>query len=182
MMRPRLALLSVLVAALLGGCASYAGRGLQDGVSTTGDVQALMGPPTLRWPEADGGEQLAYVRGPAGFHTIMVRIDRNGILVSRENALAPKQFAKLRAGMTKDEVLRLLGPPDPLRTVYFAARDELVWDWRWCDDYAEPARFYVLFDGTSGTLRTSMSQPESLAYGLLSRDYCNRTLYGLPAD
>lgn len=181
-MRTRLALLSIIAAGLLGGCASYAGRGLQAGVSTTDDVQALMGPPTLRWSDADGGEQLAYVRGPAGFHTIMVRTDRSGILISRENALAPKQFAKLRPGMTQDEVLRLLGPPDPLRTVYFAARDELVWDWRWCDDYAEPARFYVLFDGTSGTLRTTMSQPESMAYGLRSREYCNRHTIGLPAD
>jgi hypothetical protein len=181
-MQTRLAILPVIIAGLLAGCASYAGRGLRDGVSTTGDVQALMGTPTLRWPEPDGGEQLAYVRGPAGFHTIMIRSDRNGIVISRENALAPKQFAKLRAGMTQDEVLRLLGPPDPLRTVYFAARDELVWDWRWCDDYAEPARFYVLFDGSSGTLRTTMSQPESMAYGLRSRTYCNRHLDDLPPD
>ena len=181
-MRTFLAPLFVIAAGLLAGCASYAGRGLQPGVSTTEDVQALMGPPTLRWSEAEGGEQLAYVRGPAGFHTIMIRTDRNGTMISRENALAPKQFAKLRAGMTKEEVLRVLGPPDPLRTVYFAARDELVWDWRWCDDYAEPARFYVLFDGTSGTLRTTMSQSESMAYGLRSREYCNRNTFGLPPD
>ena len=181
-MRARLAILYAVAAGLIAGCASYAGRGLQAGVSTTNDVEALMGPPTLRWSDPDGGEQLAYVRGPAGFHTIMIRTGRNGIVISRENALAPKQFAKLRAGLTKDEVLRVLGPPDPLRTVYFAARDELVWDWRWCDDYAEPARFYVLFDGTSGTLRTTMSQSESMAYGLRSRAYCSRRLDGLPPD
>lgn len=175
--------LAPLTAALvLAACASYGGSGLVAGKSSVADVQALMGTPTLRWSDPDGGEQLAYVRGPAGYHTIMIRTDRHGIVVSRENVLSPKHFAKLRAGMSKEEVLRALGPPDPLRTVYFAARDELVWDWRWCDDYAEPARFYVLFDGTSGTLRTTMSQPESIAYGLLAREYCNRRLVGLDSD
>ena len=35
-----------------------------------------MGAPAMRWREADGGERLAYPRGPAGFHTYMVETDK----------------------------------------------------------------------------------------------------------
>jgi hypothetical protein len=62
--------------------------------------------------------------------------------------------------MTKDEVLRVLGPPDYSRSVYFKARDELVWDWRFCQLSGNAARFLVLFDGASGTVRSTMNQTE----------------------
>ena len=135
-----------------------------------------MGAPAMRWREADGGERLAYPRGPAGFHTYMVETDKNGVFKRLENVLEPKHFARLREGMTQDEVLRVIGPPQAHWTVYFAARDELVWEWRYCDDFAEPARFNVLFDNTSGKLRTTMSRSESTAlpFGRDRREWCGR--------
>ena len=168
--------LALLVFALLGGCASYDGRGLQPGVSRLDDIQRIMGEPALRWREADGGERLAYPRGPAGFHTFMLLLDKNGLLVSQDNVLQPKHFARLREGMTQDQVLRIIGPPYAPWTVYFEARNELVWEWRYCDDWSEPARFNVLFDQSQGTLRTTMSRPESTAlpFPRDRREWCSR--------
>jgi hypothetical protein len=170
-------IISLLLALFLIGCASYSGRGLQPGISSQVDIENAMGVPAIRWREADGGERLAYPRGPSGFHTYMVETDKNGVFKRQENVLEPKHFARLREDMTQDEVLRVIGPPQAHWTVYFAARDELVWEWRYCDDFAEPARFNVLFDNTtSGKLRTTMSRPESTAlpFGRDRREWCSR--------
>jgi hypothetical protein len=166
----------LLLALLISGCASYNGRGLQPGISNIEDIQRSMGEPALRWRETSGDERLAYPRGPAGFHTFMVETDKNGVMLSLENVLEPKHFARLREGMSQDEVLRIIGPSQAHWTVYFEARDELVWEWRYCDDYAEPARFDVLFNNTSGKLRTTMSRPESTAlpFGRDRREWCSR--------
>ena len=67
----------------------------------------------------------------------------------------------VRAGMSKEDVLRALGPSDTRLTVYFKARDELVWEWRYCDEWNEAARFDVLFDGSKEVVRSTMSRTES---------------------
>lgn len=155
----RLAALATL--GLLSACASYDGRGLRPGVAGVDDVERLMGPPALRWRAADGSQRLAYPRGPSGFHTFMAHIAADGRLLRIENVLDSKGFAAIHAGMREDDVLRALGPSDPAATAYFAARDERVWGWRYCDDWNEAAVFYVLFDATAGTVRSTLSLSES---------------------
>lgn len=150
----------LLSAVLLAGCASFSGSGLKPGEARLDDVQALMGQPAMRWQDADGSVQLAYPRGPFGFHTFMVMLGPNGRLQSIANVLEEESFARIRAGMTKEQVLRVLGPPDYSLSVYFKARDELVWDWRYCHIFGSPAHFFVLFDGTSGAVRSTMTQAE----------------------
>jgi hypothetical protein len=152
--------IALLTSLLLAACASYSGSGLKPGEARLDDVQALMGTPAMRWQDADGSVQLAYPRGPAGFDTFMVSLGSDGRLQSITSVLEPAGFARIRPGMTKDEVLRVLGPPDYSRTVYFKARDELVWDWRFRSAFAEPSRFLVLFDNTLGTVRSTMIQVE----------------------
>ena len=56
---------------LLAACAGYSGSNLKPGLSTLPEVVASMGEPALRWKDPDGGEQLAYPRGPAGTQTFM---------------------------------------------------------------------------------------------------------------
>ncbi len=119
-----------------------------------------MGPPAMRWLDADGSVQLAYPRGPAGLHSFMVKLGPDGRLQSIENVLNQAGFARISPGMSKEQVLRVLGPPDDSRTVYFKARDELVWDWRFCASNLNTARFLVLFDATAGTVRSSMALSE----------------------
>lgn len=163
----------LLAASLLAGCAAYDGFGLQPG-SRIEDAEQLMGVPAMRWTEADGGQTLVYPRGPMGYHTFFLRSDAMGYLVSRENVLDMRHFARIQAGMTTDDVLRTLGPPVPAWTVYFKARDELVWEWRYCDDWSEPARFNVYFDGTTGLVRSTGSLTESQRFSIWGREWCSR--------
>ncbi len=58
-------------------------------------------------------------------------------------------------------MLRILGPSYPSGTAYYKSRDELVWEWRYCDEWNEAARFDVLFDGSKETVRKTMSLTES---------------------
>ena len=146
---------------LLGGCAAYDGFALQSGAVRVEEVERVMGQPAIRWNEADGGQTLAYPRGPMGFHTYFVRSDALGNVLGRENVLDTRHFSRIQAGMTPDEVVRQLGPSVAEWTVYFKARDELVWEWRYCDDWNEPARFNVLFDGTAMRVRSTLASSES---------------------
>lgn len=149
---------------LLAGCASYDGRGLRPGESRGEDVIALMGEPALRWQDADGARQFAYPRGPAGFHTYMVWLAPDGRLRTVENVLDQVHLAQVRPGMSKEQVLRTLGPPDERLNAYFPARDELAWDWRFIEGFQSPMRMIVLFDATAGTVRSTMIQPEQSAF------------------
>ena len=160
MLRKALLLVSSMIVA---ACASYEGRGLKVGGASLEDVQATMGQPAMQWQDPDGSRQLAYPRGPAGFHTFMVRLSPHGKLLSIENVLDERHLADVRAGMSKEEVLRVLGPSNERMTVYFPARDELVWDWRYRAVFGEPMRMMVLFDATSGKVRSTMVQREQFA-------------------
>ncbi|MBE0612286.1 MAG: hypothetical protein IH604_01335 [Burkholderiales bacterium] len=145
---------------LLGGCASYSGSALKPGESRLEQVELLMGQPAQRWQDADGSMQLAYPRGPMGFHTFMARIAPDGRLQSIANVLDEENFKHIRAGMSRDEVLRRIGPPDESRSAYFKARDELAWEWRFREVYGNPAHFVVLFDASKGSVRSTMILPE----------------------
>ncbi len=158
--RCRAFVLPLLATALLSACASYSGRDLVPGVATQADVVAQMGAPAMQWEDADGGRQLAYPRGPEGPHTFMVFIAPDGHVRRIENVLSERHFAGISAGMTEAEVLRIIGPSQPQWTAFFAARDELVREWRYCDGGNVMAKFDVLFDGTSLRVRTTFSRPD----------------------
>ena len=150
--------IAALSAFILVACASYGGTGLKPGDSRLEDVLRIMGNPAMRWQDPDGAQQLAY---PRGLHTFMVQIGSDGRMHSIENVMDMKTFARIRPAMTENEVLRILGPSLPSATAYFKARDELVWEWRYCDDWNEPASFDVLFDGSKKIVRSTLSLTES---------------------
>jgi len=161
----RLRLTALLLPLLLGACAghfaAYSGTGLQAGVATREDVEAVMGNAVLRWQDADGSLQLAFPRGPLGLQTYMAYFGPDGRLQQIVNVLSSPHFASIRPGEDDQQrILRRLGPPNPQWTVYFEARDELVWEWRICDDWNRIARFNVLFDGHSGRVRSTLQQQE----------------------
>jgi len=166
--------LALAALALLAACAGYDGRGLQPGVASVDDVIAVMGAPAMRWQDADGSQQLAYPRGPSGVHTYMVKIAPDGRLIRIDNVLQASRFARITPGQDNQEsILRLLGPPEPSWTLYFKARDELVWEWAFCDDWSRRARFGVLFDASTGLVRSTYQQPDQIgARG--GAPYCGR--------
>lgn len=91
----------------------------------------------------------------------MVRLDSDGRLRSIENVLDLRHLDLVRPGMSKDDVLRILGPSDEKLAVHFPARDELAWDWRFIEGFDAPMRMIVLFDATTGIVRSTQYQRES---------------------
>jgi hypothetical protein len=155
----------LLAALLLSACAGYSGSGLQAGVATLPEVIATMGMPALSWQDPDGSEQLTYPRGPAGTQTFMVFIAPDGRLQRIEGVLDMVHFARIEAGKSdRESVLRLLGPSVAQWTDYFKARDELVWEWRFCDSWNQLARFDVLFDATTGIVRSTYQRPDLMGW------------------
>jgi len=150
--------ITILSALLLVACASYSGRGLKPGEAQLEDVLGVMGNPAMRWQNTDGSLQLAY---PRGIHTFMVQIATDGKLQRIENVMNMKTFAQVRPDMTKEQVLSILGPSEPSGSAYYKTRDELVWEWRYCDEWNERARFEVLFDGRKETVRSTLSLTDS---------------------
>lgn len=146
-------------ALLIAGCAGYSGSNLKPGVSTLPEVVASMGEPAMVWKNPDGSEQLAYPRGPAGTQTYMAYVGPDGKLQRIENVLDTAHFAKIQAGMSKDEVLRVLGPPGPLWTQTYSRSNTLAWSWLFCDSASLQEFFDVMFDATTGTVRTTEQRP-----------------------
>lgn len=153
-------LLSLTAALALAGCASYSGRGLQPGSATLADVLKVMGTPARQWRDADGSQQLAYPRGPSGYHTFMVHLGPDGRLQRIENVLDTPFFALIRPGMDDEQVTRILGPSQPFWTTVTPARRERVREWRYCDDWNAASRFDVLFDTDSGRVRSTQTWRE----------------------
>lgn len=164
MLRRITTLLAFLLALLGAGCASYSGSGLKPGIASLDDVIRVMGQPAMQWTAPDTSTQLSYPRGPLGFNSYMVYVGADGKLSRIENVMHEKTFTRIIPGMQKDEVLRVLGPFEPGWTVYYKARDELAWEWRYCDAWNQAARFDVLFDNTRGTVRSTLSRREECGW------------------
>ncbi|WP_319243551.1 hypothetical protein [uncultured Propionivibrio sp.] len=153
--------LAAVCLAGLSACSFHSLGNLKPGTSSVSDVLATFGPPAMRWVNTDGSMQLAYPGGPAGFTTHMVFVAPDGVIERVEQVLDQAHFSQIESGKSSQEdVLRLLGPSFPAWTVYFEARDELVWEWRYCDAWWKAAKFDVLFDGTTGLVRSTYSLPD----------------------
>ena len=141
----RLAALALcLTLAVLAGCASYSGHGLAPGVATEAEVRATMGAPAAEFAREDGGRTLAYPRGPLGTQTYMADLGRDGRLVAIRPVLGDDSFWRIQPGMTRDDVLRMIGPPG--QTMAFSLSDTYAWDYRYVDTWGYLAIFSVTFD------------------------------------
>jgi outer membrane protein assembly factor BamE (lipoprotein component of BamABCDE complex) len=131
---------------------------LHPGESTESDVRNVMGQPDTVWDEADGGRTLEYPKGPEGPRTWMFAIDRDGRLAGYTQVLTDENFARVRVGMSHQQVRRMLGRPRSV--VQFGRKNEEVWDWLYLQNNA--TRFFnVHFDNGSG-LVTATSSSERL--------------------
>ena len=158
----------LIILLFLTGCASYGGYGLKPGEARLSDVLETMGKPGMRWDDPDGSVQLAYPRGPMGTQTFMVFIAPDGRLLRIEQVLTTEHFARIENGKSsKEDVLRLIGPSQPAWTTYFERRNELVWEWRYADGGGQAYRLDVMFDATTGIVRSTFKRSEQLERGLL---------------
>lgn len=124
-------LLTVL-AILLGGCASYDGKGLVPGQSTGADAEALMGKPTERVTSGDGDTILFYSRQPLGRQIHAVRVAPDGRVRSVQQTLTEMNLRNAVPGTTtRAQVREIFGPP--YQTTYFPRQQREVWTYTMYD-------------------------------------------------
>ncbi len=132
---------------------------LAKGVSSESDVRMIMGQPEIVWEEVDGSRMLEYPKGPEGMRTWLFTIDQFGKLKEYRQLLTAENFARIQAGMSKEEVRHTLGKPGSV--VQFKRKNEEVWDWRYLDG-TSPKRFNVHFDIGSGKVTQTSASEEHL--------------------
>lgn len=112
---------AAFLAALLVGCAP--------GGTPRDEVLRIMGPPTAIYTMPDGHQRLEYSRQPAGRQTFMVDLDAAGRMAHWENVLDENHFNAIPNGLTRDEVLRLIGPPT-FTAIYHRPEPGFTWNYR----------------------------------------------------
>jgi len=149
----RAALLALAV--VPAACANFSAISPGDSALT---VEARVGAPGTVWKSTDGYEVWEYPLGPYGVQTFMITIGPDQAVREVQQVLREEYFSRVHAGMSRDEVRRLLGKPRDIW--YFPARDEEVWFWRYFE--VNYRVFNVLFDRTAGTVRTTLRLDEIL--------------------
>ena len=118
----------LLAAVLLAGCQAYAPTRFLPGTSAD-QVRQGMGPPTATYPLPDGGVRYEYARGPYGKHTYMVDFDSASTLRRQQQVLTENNFALIREGMHRDEVLFAIGHPSDEKRLGWQNR--MLWSYRY---------------------------------------------------
>jgi len=143
------AVLVLFPALFAAGCANFAA--IEPGASAQ-QIEALAGAPANVWKNADGSEVWEYPRGPFGVETYMVTLGPDRAVREVRQVLSEETISKLQAGMSREEVRRLVGSP---RYVGFSNRtDEEIWSWRYRAWKVRTMDLYVQFDRPTGRLKT----------------------------
>jgi hypothetical protein len=117
---------------------------LKPGISTATEVKRAMGEPTFEWKEPDGALIWEFPRGPSGSVTYMVEMRPDGVLKEIRQVLKEEYFAKIRPGLSKDEVRRLIGKP--AETMTFPLKKDEVWTRKFEQGRGEYWQFHAHFD------------------------------------
>ncbi len=147
--------LSGLIATVLSACDTDKLSKLKPGSTRADEVRRLMGPPTLEWVDADGSRVWEYPRTPEGIVNYMLVIGPDNVLREVRQVLTDENFARVKPGMTTDEVRYLLGRPAHER--YFSRQQETVWDWKTRVEPGMTWYFNVHFNNDGVVSKTSSS-------------------------
>lgn len=152
-MRIFTALLAFL-ATLTGGCGERPDLQLRlkPGVSTGFEVREAMGQPSMEWKNPDGSTTWEFTRMPAGKKNYMATVGADNILREFVQVVNEENFAKVRAGMTRDELRRLLGKPTS--TMRLPLKPEDVWSWAYDDVFPREMYFDVSLDNDGKVIST----------------------------
>jgi hypothetical protein len=123
-------LLACVAPFALAACAtSYSPKGLAPGTTEAAAVQE-MGAPTGQSALPDGGKRLEFARGPFGKQTYMLNFDAQGRMLRWEQVLTEANFAKIKPGMDKTEVVAMIGRPSDISGYGFHEMRE-AWSYRY---------------------------------------------------
>jgi outer membrane protein assembly factor BamE (lipoprotein component of BamABCDE complex) len=137
-------LFALLLAALVvAGCDRQKIAELEEGVATEADVRQRFGQPAAVYDEPGGARTFEYPRQPEGRRNYMITIGADGRMSALRQVLTPPNFEKVRPGMSREEVRRILG--QPARRQAYELQAQEAWDWRWLDA-GRNAGFVVTFD------------------------------------
>ena len=151
--------LAALATAILPACDVVNLPAIKPGITSATEVRARLGKPGFEFTNADGSVTWEYSRQPSGTHCYMITIGSNQIVQKMEQVLNDANYAKVRDGMTRDEVRRLFGTPAS-KTV-FTNLGEDIWEWRIEGmPPMEETYFMVHFDLASGGVRKTSRRVE----------------------
>ena len=151
-----------LFALLLGllGCDQKRISELQAGVSTEADVRTLFGQPKNIWDGPGGSRIFEYNRQPEGARNYMITIGSDGRMTALNQVLTPENFAKVKPGMSMEDVRRLLG--EPMKKTTYPLKGDTQYEWRWLDGANTLMIFNATMDRDLRVTNTgSMRDPES---------------------
>jgi len=138
------AAVGTLILLTLAACDPQRISELEEGVSTEADVLERFGAPEVIWNGPGGERTFEYNRQPAGQQNYMISIGPDGRMTALRQVLNPATFAKVRPGMTMEDVHHLLGKP--MKVTPYALKREVAWDWR----YQQPPNTSMVFTVWSG--------------------------------
>ncbi len=149
--------LTVGLSAVLGGlvlaaCDPQRIEQLEEGVATEADVRAQFGEPAATYRDDDGSMTLEFPRQPEGHRNYMITLGADGKMSALRQVLKPEEFAKLRPGLDKLQVRRLLGRP--ASTQPLPLKQQETWEWRYLGAGNEALLFFVNFDADGRVLDT----------------------------
>ena len=116
-----------LFSTLLVACSSAPLMSLKTGDSEARAIKLAGEPPHAIYENADGSRQLEFSNQPDQLQTFMVTLAPNGSVRRVEQVLSSEQLARVKAGMSADAVLRLLGTPVTAKGRTFDA--DTIWLW-----------------------------------------------------
>lgn len=135
---------------------------LEEGVATEADVRREFGEPENVWDAPGGGRTLEFNRQPSGHRNYMITIGPDGKMSALRQVLTPENFARVRPGMSMEEVRRMLGKPR--RITPFELQREVLYEWRYLEPPNTSMLFTVYFDRDLRVLRSGsipdMEAPE----------------------
>ena len=153
----------MLLFALLAGCDQKKIEALEEGVSTETDVRAKFGEPVAIYNEENGARTFEYPRQPEGQRNYMITVGPDGKMTALRQVLTAETFAKVKPGLDKTQVRRLLGRP--AKTQVYSLKNEEVWDWRFLESQ-QNRLFSVTFDKDGNVMASAPAiDPRELNVG-----------------
>jgi len=144
--------LTAIVAATLPACDFVKLREIKPSLTTQADVRSRLGEPGFVHGNDDGTVTWEYSRQPSGWNCYMITFTTDHVVSRFEQVLNDANFARVSAGMSQDEVRRLLGAPGS--KIIFDNLHEEIWEWRIEGmPIMDETYFMVHFDTDHGRVR-----------------------------